>query len=184
MTSGIRLTGGMWRGRSILSPKGAGIRPTTSLVREAIFNRLGQRLDGDVIDLCAGSGALGFEALSRGARRATFIEHSSPCARAISSSIQLLGATAVAQVHVAEVDRWVAVHRAQIEGASVCFFDPPYRDEELTRAVLALVTEAPPAALVWEHHALVSMSDVVASLDAVASTSRYGTTAVTIAQWR
>ena len=73
----LRITGGIWRGQKIITPKNLNTRPTQSKLREALFNVVQSTLPGsNVLDLFAGSGALGFEALSRGAEKATFVEQS------------------------------------------------------------------------------------------------------------
>ena len=70
-----RITGGEWRGRLLTTPRGLEVRPTRGMVRQALFNILGTRVAGaPVVDLYAGAGSLGFEALSRGALRATFVD--------------------------------------------------------------------------------------------------------------
>lgn len=94
----MRIIAGQWRGRPIVAPKGEDTRPTADRVREALFSMLASRL-GDfaelsVADLFAGSGALGLEALSRGAARCVFVEQDKPALDALRSNIAKLGANA------------------------------------------------------------------------------------------
>jgi 16S rRNA (guanine966-N2)-methyltransferase len=90
-TSGLRIIGGTFRGRRLVAPRGLGTRPLPDRVKQALFDWLGQRLDGlFVVDCCAGSGAFTFEALSRGARRVEAIEpgqHALPVLRANAAKL-------------------------------------------------------------------------------------------------
>src|SRR3954467_12446516 len=92
----MRIIAGRWRGRPLLAPTGQATRPTADRVRESLFSMLASRLGSfeglRVADLFAGSGALGFEALSRGAAHATFIEHDAQAARRIKRNAERLGA--------------------------------------------------------------------------------------------
>src|SRR5262245_48270462 len=88
----MRLTGGQSRGPRLKRPRAAGLRPTSSRVREALFDILGPRIEGACfLDLYAGTGAVGIEALSRGARRAVFVESDKAAARLIRENLTLLG---------------------------------------------------------------------------------------------
>jgi len=95
----VRIVGGEWRGRRIQAPAGRASRPTSDRVREAIFDVIGSlcirgetRLQGaSVLDLFAGSGALGLEALSRGAGDCTFVENATPAVRALRANLKALG---------------------------------------------------------------------------------------------
>ena len=96
MTSRIRIIGGQWKRRLLPVPDAPGLRPTPDRVRETLFNWLGQDLTGwRCIDLFAGSGALGFEAASRGAARVDMVEQNPAIARGLQGSIQQLGAQGV-----------------------------------------------------------------------------------------
>src|SRR6187399_1902490 len=89
----VRIIGGKWRSRILAFPAAAQLRPTPDRVRETLFNWLGQRLDGlSCLDLFAGSGALGFEALSRGARRVVMVERDRHVHAALRESATLLAA--------------------------------------------------------------------------------------------
>lgn len=120
----MRVTGGSLGSRRVHAPRGRAVRPTTGRVREALFSILGARVvDARVLDLYAGTGALGFEALSRGASAATFVEAHRPTAAAIVRTAEQLGVSDRARVLA------VAAERAPrlVEGRyDVVFADPPY----------------------------------------------------------
>src|SRR5438552_4234543 len=94
----MRLTGGQDRGRKLRAPRGAGTRPTGAKVREAMFNILGPPPAEPVLDLFAGTGALGLEALSRGATAACFVERDARALAALQRNLRELGLTAQARV--------------------------------------------------------------------------------------
>jgi 16S rRNA (guanine966-N2)-methyltransferase len=120
----VRIIGGQWKGRKLKFPDRAGLRPTLGRVRETLFNWLMPRIDGArCLDLFAGSGALGFEALSRGAAEVTFVERDRKAAEAIVANLTLLGARArVRQIPAA---RFVDGDHARYD---IIFFDPPFGD--------------------------------------------------------
>lgn len=118
----VRIIGGRWRSRILRFPPAAQLRPTPDRVRETLFNWLGQRLDGlACVDLFAGSGALGFEALSRGAARVVMVEKDREVAAALRASNQLLEAGA--EIVVADAMAWLAKGGERFD---VAFVDPPY----------------------------------------------------------
>ena len=128
----MRVVGGTARGRRLVAPPGDRTRPTTDRVREAVFNALWSRdvLDGaTVVDLFAGSGALGVEALSRGASRATFVDRDPAARRAIARNLEACGLADRAEVVGAPVERFLAgVARPAGEQPAfdLAFADPPY----------------------------------------------------------
>jgi 16S rRNA (guanine966-N2)-methyltransferase len=120
----VRVIGGRWRSRLIGFPDVAGVRPTPDRVRETLFNWLGQTLSGlDCLDLFAGSGALGFEAASRGAHSVVMVERHPKVLNALRESAGALGA---ANVRLVQGDALEFLHDP---GArfDVVFVDPPYR---------------------------------------------------------
>jgi 16S rRNA (guanine966-N2)-methyltransferase len=120
-----RIVSGHWRGRRLVVPKDGGVRPTAERVREAWLSILGPDLAGArVVDLFAGSGALGLEALSRGAAHATFVETQAPSLTALRANIAALGAEAQVTVHCGDAIRFVA---DLVPGAfDVALADPPF----------------------------------------------------------
>ena len=128
----IRIIGGEHRGRRLVVPDRPGLRPTPDRVRETLFNWLGQRLDGlACLDLFAGSGALGFEAASRGAARVVMVESDRPAFEALQRHRELLGAR---QVELVPGDA-LAYLAASRESFDVVFLDPPFRQNALAPAL-------------------------------------------------
>ncbi len=117
------MIGGVWRSRRLQVPAGPDLRPTPDRVRETLFNWLGPWIEGRrVLDLFAGSGALGLEAISRGASETVFVEASRTAVRALEANIDLLGATS-ATVLCMDAMRYLS----RDEGAfDLVFVDPPY----------------------------------------------------------
>ena len=147
-----RITAGEWRGRLISTPRGTAVRPTRSLVRQSLFNILGERvIDADVVDLFAGAGTVGFEALSRGAESATFVDRSRESLAAIAETAQRLGCKDRCRLVHAEAVTWVRRSAETLRSADLCFIDAPYGDPGLDR-VLDAAGASPPALVVCEHH--------------------------------
>ena len=141
----VRIIGGEWRSRVIAFPPRADLRPTPDRVRETLFNWLGQDLTGKrCLDLFAGSGALGFEAASRGAKRVVMVERDPVAWRALLANCALLAARAV------ELKRADALEflRADDGCYDVVFLDPPFRADYLLQVLPVLVARLAPAALV------------------------------------
>ncbi|MBY0268691.1 MAG: 16S rRNA (guanine(966)-N(2))-methyltransferase RsmD [Burkholderiales bacterium] len=134
----VRIIGGAWRSRRIRFPDRPGLRPTPDRVRETLFNWLGQDLTGrDCLDLFAGSGALGFEAASRGARRVTMVESDAAAWKALQENRTALAATAVTAVR-ADALEFLKNHRdphldphlqPYLQRYHVVFLDPPFADD-------------------------------------------------------
>jgi 16S rRNA (guanine966-N2)-methyltransferase len=121
----MRIVAGEWRGRRIKAPTGDRVRPTADRVREAWMSIVQPHLPGaTVLDLYAGSGALGLEALSRGASRAVFVEIAPRSLRALGDNIEALGAGNVATVRRADALRFAESLPAL--AFDVAFADPPY----------------------------------------------------------
>ena len=122
----LRLTGGVFRGRQILTPQNQKTRPTQSKTRQALFNSLQTAIpDARVVDLFAGSGALGFEALSRGAEHVVFIEESRSVASLIARNAQTLGVEDRMTLIGDSVDRALS-RLLQAVPYDVIMADPPY----------------------------------------------------------
>jgi 16S rRNA (guanine966-N2)-methyltransferase len=122
----VRIIAGEWRGRKLTAPKGDATRPTADRTRETLFSMLTSRLgdfDGlQVADLFAGSGALGLEALSRGAASCLFVEQDRPALDAIRANITTLGARDKARVEAGSATQL----RAAPQPLDLIFADPPY----------------------------------------------------------
>jgi len=167
----VRIIAGRWRGRRIAAPPDDRVRPTGDRVREAWMSIVSSRLPGArVLDLFAGSGALGLEALSRGAEVADFVEISARSLDALRANAESLGAGAAAIIHRADALRFV--ERLEPHAYDVAFADPPYASDEAER--LVTLFRGTPFARVFsvEHSA-----DRALPGD---DTRRYGDTAITL----
>jgi len=150
----LKLTGGTLRSRRVSAPGGRAVRPTPARVKEALFSILASagRLDGArVLDLFAGSGALGFEALSRGAASVTFVEAHKPTAAALTRTARELGVEAHSTVVALPAERAVRAVQGPFD---VVFADPPYA-QPYPAGVFAVLRErallAEDALVVYEH---------------------------------
>jgi len=156
-----KITGGQLNSRKLKSPKGMNVRPTPGRVKESLFSILAPRLEGAAfLDLFSGTGAIGFEAASRGAGRVVCVEAHRETAAAISEAVEDLGVGATVTVVAAPVDR--ALYR--IEGPfDIVYADPPYADE-LPHAMFRLLLErkllAEDAVVIYEHAARTILPDV------------------------
>jgi 16S rRNA (guanine966-N2)-methyltransferase len=128
----VRVIAGAYRGRRLTAPAGASTRPTSDRVREALFSILGP-LDGIVaLDLFAGSGALGIEALSRGAARAVFVERAPAALAALRRNLESVGTDAQSATVVAgDARRALRTARSQRDTYDLVFLDPPYAQARL-----------------------------------------------------
>ena len=144
----VRIIGGHWRGTRLPVPDRPGLRPTSDRVRETLFNWLMPALHGaQVLDLFAGSGALGLEAVSRGAAQATLVERDAQHASNLRTHVQRLGAQDRVRVVEDDALRWLA--QASGPPRTIAFVDPPFADG-LWQAVLpALAPHLAPAAWVY-----------------------------------
>ncbi len=157
----MRVTGGALRGRRLRVPAGASVRPTSDRVREALFSSLGDVAGAAVLDLYAGSGALGIEALSRGAAVAWFVERAPRSLAALRGNVEALGLEAVSQIRRGEAGAALRQLDRQLrEGAmlpdcaserepsprsalfELVFLDPPYESGEAGRALRLLADSA------------------------------------------
>jgi 16S rRNA (guanine966-N2)-methyltransferase len=161
----VRIVGGSLGGRVLRAPGGAATRPTSEKVREAVFNIIGSVAGDRVLDLFAGSGALGIEALSRGAGHATFVDAARPALIAIRGNLRELGLEDRASVVAGDAVVSAARHAPDAPWRLV-FVDPPYRSDLATRAVLALPCErlAAGAVVVIEHDRRNAPPDALGSL--------------------
>lgn len=146
----MRIVGGAWRSRLISFPPRKDLRPTPDRVRETLFNWLGQDLSGrSCLDLFAGSGALGFEAASRGARRVVMVENDPVVFRAIEANRETLGA-AVVEPKKADALEFL---RADDGVYDVVFLDPPFKAGYWPRLAQFLPRHLAPGALVYYESA-------------------------------
>jgi 16S rRNA (guanine966-N2)-methyltransferase len=147
----LRITGGTARGIPVTEPKGLRLRPTSGLVREALFNILGDLvLDARVLDLYAGTGAVGIEALSRGAAAAVFVDAEAASCQAI---LQTLARANVAERARVLRGRLPAALTTLDETFSLIFMDPPYGLDTAEETLQSLPAYVSPAGLVVYEHA-------------------------------
>jgi 16S rRNA (guanine966-N2)-methyltransferase len=151
----MRIIAGQRRGHKIDGPKpSADMRPTSDLVRESLFNIVGGLVVGRVaIDLFAGTGALGLEALSRGAERAIFIEKNRETVGLIHRNIATLRYEDRTQVRLTDAYRWARTFQPVDDSPLAVFLDPPYREYEVRRRQMKhllslLVDKLPPGSLI------------------------------------
>lgn len=178
----LRVIGGVAGSRRIPSPPGRAARPTGARVREALFSVWGERVEGArVLDLCAGSGAVSLEALSRGAARAIAVERDPRLCRAIRKSAEALGLAAGLDARradaVSEVGR---IRAASGCGIDLAFADPPWRDAALRARLLEAVFAADPLcpSLVMEAPAGAGAREAAGAGWRLARERRYGGTAL------
>ncbi len=155
----VRIVAGRWRGRPIAAPKGSVTRPTADRVREALFSSLtchfGSWEDVTVLDAYAGSGALGLEALSRGASHATFVEKDRRVMTTLEQNIQRLDAGLLSTVIGSDVSTSAAQVRLG-HPVSLLLLDPPYRiNKSEVRGLIEALDHShrlvQGAVIVWEH---------------------------------
>lgn len=125
----IRITGGLFRGRSIASPLTSKTRPTSSKIREALFNIFQDVSGFRVLDLFAGSGAMGIEALSRGAESLVAVEKNARQAHSLSESCKALGIAEKVRISVMDVSDFLPKVLKQGERFDLIYADPPFTEE-------------------------------------------------------
>ena len=147
----MRIVGGILKGRHIRVPRGRDLRPSTDKIRGAIFSVLGDDITGSrVADLFCGSGALGLEALSRGADRAIFVDSSKEAIRMVKHNLKELELQTRAEIRSMDV---FDIQPSLLEGISIIFADPPYRKRygDNLLPLLSLKKSAYDGIIVLEH---------------------------------
>jgi 16S rRNA (guanine966-N2)-methyltransferase len=172
----MRIVRGSHGGRVLRAPHGVATRPTSEKVREAIFNILPDVEGMQVLDMFAGSGALGLEALSRGAAHATFMDQAKPALAAVRQNLRELGLEDRATVLAGDAVTLAARH-VPASPWQLVFIDPPYRSDLAVRAVQTLAHLAPGALVVIEHDRHNAPPDPLGSLVRT-DQRRYGDTLV------
>lgn len=168
----MRIIAGRWRGHRIATVKGKGVRPTTDRVREAWMSALAPYLPGSrILDLFAGSGALGLESLSRGAEEVVFVEKGRRALETLRGNIELLGASDECTVIQGEVFRYL--ESLGVEAFDMALADPPY-EMGLASRLLTLYAEKPFASQLWVEHR--STEEMPHDLDL--TQRRYGDTVI------
>lgn len=175
----LRITGGECRGRVITGPEGLEVRPTSSKIRQAFFNIISNRIgDARFVDVCAGSGLMGMEALSRGAASLIAIEENRKFAQAIEKTGEKLGFKERAEVICGDVRKVLPLLNPG--EADVIFADPPYKSQ-LAEPIVRLVDKnqllAEDGILVVEHAVALPPPESTDGLE-MFDTRKYGQTAV------
>jgi 16S rRNA (guanine966-N2)-methyltransferase len=174
----VRVIAGRLRGRTIQAPAGRETRPTSDRVRESLFNLLGSIPRGaEVLDLFAGSGALGIEAMSRGAGRATFVEARPDALRVLRRNLESLGLTAATVVRRADASSAGAFSGGPFD---VVFADPPYSDGLAAQIVRGAEGALAPGAILALEHAATEAPPEPPETLALWKSRRYGGTCVTL----
>ena len=147
----MRVIAGLARGVPLRVPRDRGTRPITDRVKETLFDILGERVPGArVVDLYAGSGAIGIEALSRGAERADFVERDRGAMVTLRANLERTRLEGGARSHAMDVERFLA---ATADGPwDLAFLDPPYEVRDIVAPLRALVPSLDPAATIVLKH--------------------------------
>ena len=182
----VRIIAGNSKGRKLVSPKGSQTRPTSDRVREAIFSILGDLVgDARVLDLYAGTGAMGLEALSRGARQAVFVEMDPAALRCLDKNIETCRCKDRSEV----VDRPVISYLGKLNTGGefdLIFTDPPYMGDLGTLTLLAISKHAKPLkrCLIILEHAPDKPPEPVPHEMTMVDTRKYGNVGVTFLQFK
>jgi 16S rRNA (guanine966-N2)-methyltransferase len=170
----MRIIAGKWRGRIIEAPPGRKTRPTSDRVREAWMSAIQTEIpDATVLDLFAGSGALGIEALSRGAAHVTFVERAAPVIRTLKTNLAKLNIEAH-QTTIVRADALDFVASTDTHEFDLALADPPY-NQGLAAELMLAFARRPFAHWFWVEHAATESLPAVAG----AHTRKYGDTALT-----
>jgi 16S rRNA (guanine966-N2)-methyltransferase len=155
----VRIIGGAWRRRVLKFPDSEGLRPTPDRVRETLFNWLGQELDGwHCLDLFAGSGALGFEAASRGAAQVVMVEQSAKVLAALHENAEILQNPREVEIIRRDALQYLASSKTKFD---LIFLDPPYKKGWIPRLepLLPGVLNEDAAVYVEAEHEIESLGD-------------------------
>lgn len=178
----LRITGGYYKNSKIISPKGRLIRPTSDRVREALFNILAKRIEGSFfLDLFAGTGAVGVEALSRGAEKSIFIENNNHCVKIINENLKRLNLQEVSNILRGDVISLLNSKGLNInEKMDLIYCDPPYRStftEDIMNAIHNKKLLKREGLLIFEHSSKDEIED--SNFWDTVDSRRYGEAALT-----
>lgn len=167
----MRVIAGKFRSRTLIAPRGLDTRPTSDRLRETLFNVLAPRIEGAVfLDLYAGSGANGIEALSRGVERVVFVEKAASAASAIHKNLQVLGVCESWQLEARSAAASIKRLVEQGQSFDLVFLDPPYKAADEYALVLGLLGGncssllAQDAVVIAEHHRKQTLEDAYGRL--------------------
>lgn len=182
----MRVVSGTCKGRPLKAVPGMGTRPTTDKVKESIFNIIGPYFDGGmVLDLFAGSGGLGIEALSRGMEKAIFVDRDFKALQTVKSNLDACKFTDLAEVYKIESERALKALIKRELSFSLILLDPPYKKQKLVE-ILEVIHDAKllveTGIIVCEHGSDVQLPDSVNNL-AKWKQERYGDITISIYRW-
>jgi 16S rRNA (guanine966-N2)-methyltransferase len=165
----MRVIAGKYKSRRLIAPAGVETRPTSDRLRETLFNVVAPAIQDSIwLDLFAGTGAVGIEALSRGARTVYFVESSARAARTIRGNLAALEVDAGAEIIEREVAVALRMLEAQAISCDFCFLDPPYRKMGDYEQVLGLLAQSrlirPMSQIIAEHDKHFDPGDVFGAL--------------------
>lgn len=183
---GLRIISGDLKGKKLFSPKGVKIRPTADRLRESIFNILSSRVvDSVVLDLFAGTGALGIEALSRGASFALFIDNDKEALSIIKKNIEICGLRDRIKISGLNIERSFIDFRHEFPDVNLVFMDPPYNRNLIRPALMNLsgsrILEKD-ALLVIEHDLLETIPEDIPDYK-IEDQRKYGKTLVSFVKY-
>jgi 16S rRNA (guanine966-N2)-methyltransferase len=182
----MRVIAGRLGGRRLQAPRGRTTRPTSDRVREALFSMLGDVQGANVLDLFAGTGALGIEALSRGAVRAVFVERDTAALRALAANLAVLDLTEpTAQIRRGEARVALQTARERNETYDLFFVDPPYGEarawaRELSVALPPLLASQARVIVESDRRSPLELEAVLEGALETEQQRRYGDTTITI----
>lgn len=177
----MRIIAGEFKGRKLISPKGSRTRPTSDRVREAVFSIVGDRVSGArVYDLYSGTGAMGLEALSRGARSVLFLENDPMALQCLTGNIEKCGCMDRSEVKNGPVLAYLDREGVR-KDVDLIFADPPYRSDLGTLTLLAISKHVKPGTecLVILEHAPGALPERVPACMRLVDTRKYGNVCVT-----
>ena len=156
----MRIIGGIYKGRNLKSPPSMNVRPTSDRLRETLFNVIAPLIvDARFLDLCAGSGAVGIEALSRGASHVTFVDRSRRMCKLIEANVELCRISEDQQViYCSEVNEFL--RQSKDERWDIVFFDPPYKEDYIRTLRLLGNNDL----VIAEHHHKTDLPDTIGNL--------------------
>ena len=156
----MRIIGGEYKGRNLKSPPSLNVRPTSDRLRETLFNVIAPRIaEARFLDLCAGSGAVGIEALSRGASHVTFVDRSRRMCKLIESNVELCRIPEEQWViYCSEANEFL--RQSKDERWDIVYFDPPYKEDYLQTLKLLSNNEL----VIAEHHHKTELPDTIGDL--------------------
>lgn len=159
----MRIIAGIYKGRNLKSPPSMNVRPTSDRLRETLFNVIAPRIeDARFLDVCAGSGAVGIEALSRGASHVTFVDRSRRMCKLIEANLELCRIPEEQHViYCSEANEFL--RQSKDERWDIVYFDPPYKEDYLKTLQLLSNNDL----VIAEHHHKTELPECVGNLDRI-----------------